>query len=327
MQKATRSSALDTYFSITANLGTHTFFMIVLPILFWCGYTGLGRGMVHILASGVFFSGFIKDMWCIPRPLSPPLHRITMSHSAALEYGFPSTHSTNAVSVAVYALFLLASPDSAVQTDLKLALQILSSCYAVSIILGRLYCGMHGFIDVVIGSALGAFLSTLQFWFGEGFDAFIHTTSCQAPIIVVLVVLILVRLHPEPADDCPCFDDSVAFAGVIIGVELGNWHFARSIYAWNVPVFATVPFQLDVLGWPKTVARITIGVLMIFAWREIMKPALLTSLPPLFRMIEKLGLSLPRRFFVQASYVRRLSKFLKLKLTGGLVNMNMYQDS
>ena len=44
MQKAVRSSTLDTYFSITANLGTHTFFMIVLPILFWCGYTDLGRG-------------------------------------------------------------------------------------------------------------------------------------------------------------------------------------------------------------------------------------------------------------------------------------------
>ena len=44
MQKAVRSPTLDTYFSITANLGTHTFFMVVLPILFWCGYTGLGRG-------------------------------------------------------------------------------------------------------------------------------------------------------------------------------------------------------------------------------------------------------------------------------------------
>lgn len=44
MQKLMRSPALDSYFSITANLGTHTFFMIVLPILFWCGYTSLGRG-------------------------------------------------------------------------------------------------------------------------------------------------------------------------------------------------------------------------------------------------------------------------------------------
>ena len=44
MQSRMRSPALDSYFSITANLGTHTFFMIVLPILFWCGYTSLGRG-------------------------------------------------------------------------------------------------------------------------------------------------------------------------------------------------------------------------------------------------------------------------------------------
>jgi hypothetical protein len=39
-----RSPALDSYFAISANLGTHTCFMIMLPILFWCGYTSLGRG-------------------------------------------------------------------------------------------------------------------------------------------------------------------------------------------------------------------------------------------------------------------------------------------
>jgi hypothetical protein len=39
-----RSPTLDSYFAITANLGTHTFFMVVLPILFWCGHTSLGRG-------------------------------------------------------------------------------------------------------------------------------------------------------------------------------------------------------------------------------------------------------------------------------------------
>ena len=257
--------------------------------------------MVHILASGVFFSGFLKDMWCLPRPLSPPLHRITMSHSAALEYGFPSTHSTNAVSVAVYALFLLADSDSSVQQELKILLQFLSTCYAVSIIVGRVYCGMHGFMDVVVGSAIGALLSALQYLFGEDFDSFIHTGSFKAPAIVVLIILVLVRIHPEPADDCPCFDDSVAFAGVTIGIELGNWHFARSGYAWDVPNEATVPFQLDVLGWPKTIARIVIGVIMIFVWREVMKPTLLKTLPPVFRIIEMLGLNLPRRFFVQAS--------------------------
>ena len=301
LQKRVRSPALDTYFSITANLGTHTFFMIVLPILFWCGYTSLGRGMVHVLASGVFFSGFLKDMWCLPRPLSPPLHRITMSRSAALEYGFPSTHSTNAMSVAVYALFMLHAPDSSVPPAVNLGLEIVSCCYAISIVLGRLYCGMHGFFDVIIGSALGASLSVVQCLYGNNFDHFIHTGSYKAPAAVILLILVLVRIHPEPADDCPCFDDSVAFAGVMIGVEMGNWHFGRSGRAWNEPTPATVPFDLKILGWPKTIARIVIGVLMVFAWREIMKPALLKVLPPVFRVVETLGLSLPRRFFVKAS--------------------------
>ena len=43
MQERVRSPALDSYFAVAANLGTHTFFMVAIPVLFWCGYTTLGR--------------------------------------------------------------------------------------------------------------------------------------------------------------------------------------------------------------------------------------------------------------------------------------------
>ena len=43
-QGALRSPALDSYFAISANLGTHTFYMIGLPVLFWCGYANYGKG-------------------------------------------------------------------------------------------------------------------------------------------------------------------------------------------------------------------------------------------------------------------------------------------
>jgi hypothetical protein len=49
MQNKVRSPALDAYFAYTANLGTHTFFMIFLPIQFWCGYTSVGRAYVSKL--------------------------------------------------------------------------------------------------------------------------------------------------------------------------------------------------------------------------------------------------------------------------------------
>lgn len=266
--------------------------------------------MVHILASGVFLSGFIKDLWCLPRPLSPPLQRITMSGSAALEYGFPSTHSTNAVSVAVYALYLL-NTNSFLSPKINILLQTISYFYAFSIVLGRLYCGMHGFFDVIIGSMLGAAISLVQCTYGNVIDDFIHTALRKDMFIVVLSILVLVRIHPEPADDCPCFDDSVAFAGVVIGVEYGSWHFSYSGYAWSQPIPGTVPFDFESMGWVVIMTRIILGVITIFLWRELMKPCMLRILPPVFRVIEKLGLSLPRKFFKQASEYTRIPKLRK----------------
>lgn len=286
--------------------------MIGLPIFFWCGYPEFGKGLVHILAEGVFFSGFIKDMLSLPRPLSPPLHRITMSGSVALEYGFPSTHSANAVSVAVYAVLLLRSPDCAFAPTTKIVLESLGYFYAASIIIGRLYCGMHGFADVIFGSILGAAISLVEFYYGPAFEAYLHTSGWFAPLTVALIIIILVRIHPEPADDCPCFDDSVAFSGVMIGLEVASWRTGASLF--------TGPFPG--LSWPITIARIVLGVLLVVAWREIMKPTLLKFLPQLFRVIERLGVSLPRRFFVPASEYKNIPNLLKLRTDNVLPTMS-----
>ncbi|KAK4238927.1 phosphatidic acid phosphatase type 2/haloperoxidase [Achaetomium macrosporum] len=301
LQSMMRTPALDSYFAITANLGTHTFFMIFLPILFWCGFREFGKGLVHILASGVFFTGFIKDMCSLPRPLSPPLQRITMSGSAALEYGFPSTHSANAVSVAVYGILMLRRDTNTFSPTTTLALEGLAYFYALSIVFGRLYCGMHGFVDVIVGSLTGAAISLVEFYYAPGLEAWLYSSTYLGPLAIALLIIVLVRIHPEPADDCPCFDDSVAFAGVMIGLECGTWRFARYSRFAHIYNGPHASFNLSALGWPRVIARLVFGVAVVFAWREVMKPTLLRFLPHLYRVIETHGLSLPRRFFVPAS--------------------------
>lgn len=47
-QKYIRTPWLDAYFVYTSSLGTHTFFMTVLPAFFFFGYEELGRGYVHL---------------------------------------------------------------------------------------------------------------------------------------------------------------------------------------------------------------------------------------------------------------------------------------
>lgn len=225
-----------------------------------------------------------------------------MSGSVALEYGFPSTHSANAVSVAVYGLLILKDPANTLPPTVRFGLEILAYFYSVSIVFGRLYCGMHGFLDVIIGSILGAFISLGEFHYGPPLDEYMHTSSGLAPLIAGVIVCILVRIHPEPADDCPCFDDSVAFAGVVIGLEIGTWTYGRIPGdPWETHAHGDVTVDVAPLGWAVNVARIVIGVLIVFLWRETMKPFLLKTLPSLFRLIENSPLSLPRRFFTSAS--------------------------
>ena len=113
-------------------LGTHSSFLLLLPLFFWFGYPDLGFNILLTLALGVYTSSFLKDLLCVPRPYAPPVRRITLVGSHAEEYGWPSTHSTNAVGVA-----LVCATEAGSAGRLALAV------YAISVIAGRIYCGMH----------------------------------------------------------------------------------------------------------------------------------------------------------------------------------------
>ena len=262
-----------------------------------------------MLAAGVYGTGFLKDMLCLPRPLSPPLARISMSGSAALEYGFPSSHSANAVSVAFYAIYTLRQSAEQDNSNWNAGLQALFYFYALSIIAGRLYCGMHGFLDVLVGSIMGALITAFQLVCGDWMDSFVFSGSYMDILIATLVVCVLVRIHPEPADDCPCYDDSVSFSGVVIGINLGAWHYAQTGYALKDAYPSSVPFDLEEMGLLKATIRILLGVVVIFVWRATMKPALFTILPPIFRLLEQARWNMPRAFFLNASKYKSIKPF------------------
>lgn len=305
VQQAARSPLLDSYFAMTANLGTHTFFMTALPVCFWCGYPVLGVALVQMLAAGVYLSGYAKDMVCLPRPLSPPLQRITMSGSAALEYGFPSTHTTNAVSVAVYCLHYLWTTQDQFSTWAYVLSVLGCLSYATSISIGRMYCGMHGFSDVIFGAILGALIAVCRVALGPAFDAWLLADGWTRPGLVAFLMALAVRFHPEPADNCPCFDDSVAFVGVVMGVSIGIWNYAQmqSTLDGSAPALDNM-YLFENWDIFKVGARLVLGIVMIFAWRAVTKPLLLRTLPPTFRFVSHYGVHIPRRYFLQSRYHR-----------------------
>jgi membrane-associated phospholipid phosphatase len=94
-----------------------------------------------------------------------------------LEYGFPSTHSTNSVSIALFLfthLHRLASAPAdqngsdrapAVSPTAYALLTVALAWYVLSIVLGRLYTAMHSFTDCVVGVLMGAGI----WWVHDGY--------------------------------------------------------------------------------------------------------------------------------------------------------------
>lgn len=266
---------LTWYFLLTANVGSHTFYVLILPFPLWLGSLHLARDLVIVLGLGIYFTGFVKDLLCLPRPHSPPLKRLTMSHYTSKEYGCPSSHSANATSVCIF-LFLHISHNHSMNVSVKPALYCALAVYWLSLICGRMYCGMHGLIDVTLGCAIGLFTVFVRLFTQPFWDKLCMTvTSSFTPILIISWYYFLIYIHPTPAEPCPCFEDSIAFIAVLLGLDLGFWslstdnkplhilyntHNSLNSYSWNQ------------LGLFYTLLRIAVGILLVLIWRSIAKP-------------------------------------------------------
>ncbi|KAG8733556.1 hypothetical protein FRC11_005225 [Ceratobasidium sp. 423] len=300
---------------LVKNLRYESEWIGILPTFFFFGYPMAGFGLLHVLAAGVYFSSLIKDLICSPRPFEPTVTRLTVG-THHLEYGFPSTHSTNSVSIALY-LHTLARNGLANETITPFVyhiIQILLVVYAFSIVFGRLYCAMHSFTDCAAGIAVGTAIWAAQIQWGNAFDLWISSNGWSVPIIVLVTGLFLVHRHAEPVDDCPCFEDAIAFVSVVMGAVIARWHFSHFILApaqlsnWSEYFVSRTPGFTFATPYDITtfvlyaVLKMVVGITAIFVWRIVAKRVLLTILPPIYRKFSSEVGPLPtRRWYTPAT--------------------------
>lgn len=110
-------------------------------------------------------------------------------------------------------------------------------------------------------------------------------------MIVTVVCLLLVNQYPSPVDDCPCFEDAIAFVSVILGI-IGSFWCSQRVPALNADLFTSVTpgAALDspaaITTWVLfALLKLVTGILIVFAWRILAKPSVQTLLPPLFRWL------------------------------------------
>ena len=71
-----------------------------------------------------------------------------------------------------------------------------------------------GSLLVYIGKGLSA---------GEWTERWVSQGRWEVPLILIPLCLLAVHHHPQPVDDCPCFEDSIAILSVVLGVFVSRW--------------------------------------------------------------------------------------------------------
>lgn len=270
-----RSSFNDVFFSYSALLGSHTFYVLCLPLPCYMGGFEFTRDTVYIIGYSIYISGWLKDYLCLPRPRSPPVHRITLSEYTAKEYGAPSSHTANAIGVCLLIL-VDAFSSHGVTWWQKLLLVLLALVYCVTLTVGRVYGGMHGLLDLASGAAVGLVTFTARMLLKRAFAEFNSGDFLWYPFLSIAWGLTILFNHPAPVDVCPCFYDSVAFVGVISGIEVCDW------------VIKYFGFELVyAFDWTTAVGtmarRLIVGVGVTVLWKYVVAKPLVYAL--LFKVL------------------------------------------
>lgn len=161
--------------------GEETFFMILLPVFYWCIDLGIGYRFSLIFFLGNWINGFFKMLCHSPRPywVSPKIKAYVTETS----FGMPSGHSTNATTTFVFL---------ATQYRKRKWLAIGFILMAILIMLSRLFLGVHFVRDVISGLLLGLLVLIAFWWVDQKISIKISAASVKQKIILSIVTSLVI---------------------------------------------------------------------------------------------------------------------------------------
>jgi membrane-associated phospholipid phosphatase len=152
--------ALMEFFTL---LGSEEFFLLFVPLVYWCINKSLGADMGVLLVFSGFVNGALKSFFKHPRPFwSNPALQL----SDASSFSLPSGHAQNSTVVFGYLAFWLAGKEN--KAGRKSGARWLWVAFLILLILlisiSRAYLGVHYPGDILWGCAVGLIIITLYAW-------------------------------------------------------------------------------------------------------------------------------------------------------------------
>ena len=251
------SPALDLPFKAITYLGDETFYLLFMPLVYWCFDRRRGARLFILLLLSAYVNAIAKLLADQPRPFS--YDKRVRAIVPAGGGGLPSGHTQNAVVVWGY----LAARSR------RTAWWLAAGFLMIAIPVSRLYLGVHFPTDLIGGYLLGAAILILFLRLAPRLETWLAQQVCGVQILIALagsVFLMLFNFGGDPA--------VLSAASVLMGVCAGfaiERRYVRFSCRGN---------------WWKKILRYMLGVAVLFALWGGLKIALAGLEPAsLFRVV------------------------------------------
>lgn len=225
--------ALDGVFLAITLIGAEEFYLVLVPLLFWCVDCGLGARLAILFLLSSCLNVDLKDLFQQPRPFD---FDPSVQLAPAEGYGLPSGHSQSAVVVW----------GSLAAWTRKTWLRVVAIVLMVLIGFSRVYLGVHFPTDVLAGWTIGALLLIFYMTVQPAVEKRVVELSLYIQILLALTVpLMLLLIHPVESTTATM----AALAGAGVGLVLTHRYVSFSVGG----------------PWWQRVARFLIGGTVIFA--------------------------------------------------------------
>lgn len=208
-----RCGVLDAWFCFFPLLGNEAQYLLLFPYLAWFvddGCCTLRRAaLIGYIA--LFVANATKDLVQLPRP--PRKLHVKDEPNIAQQYGFPSTHSAQALSLS----WLLAREASSAGHDPAVTYG-LAAFHTCHVCVSRLYLGVHSALDVAGGLAIGGVLVAVFAQCGDAIDAW--SAGSMPAGAVGLSIAAMARLYPDRRPSNSAYSETWAFGGLHAGAYL-----------------------------------------------------------------------------------------------------------
>ena len=146
------SPGLDGFFKGITLLGNQEFFLVFLPLVYWCIHRRTGVRLAVIFLFSAYVNFAVKVMAGLPRPFDFDTRVRAIVHASG--NGFPSGHTQGAVVLWGFLAVVFR----------RTWLWMLAAVLMVLVPLSRLYLGVHFPLDLLGGYLIGGSLLGVGLW-------------------------------------------------------------------------------------------------------------------------------------------------------------------